>query len=311
MTSVSFPQAGKQSASLPRKSNRRRYNTLIAWAFCGPFIALFATFYLWPLLASFMLGFTDMTSRDLRNPFGAAFVGFENYLALFQDPRFVRSLVNTLYFVAVGVPLTMGLALAIAVVLNSGIGRLKGFFRASFFAPVVTSIVAVAVVWRYLYRDDGLINAALLAIGIDGPNWLSDPAWAMPAMIIMAAWRNIGIPMVIFLAGLQAMPNELYEAARVDGGTRWSSFWDITLPLLRPTLLVVSVLLGMGYLQFFEEPFVMTDGGPLDSTTSLSFYVYDQFGYGQYGVASAASYVLVALIAVFSAAQFRLFRRQD
>jgi multiple sugar transport system permease protein len=289
----------------------RRRRTVVAWLFCLPFIVFFFAFGLWPVVASLLMSFTDIRSRDLRTPFNVGFVGFDNYVALFTDPTFVRALVNTLYFVVVGIPVTMVIALLIAVALNSGIQRLKAFFRVGYFAPVVTSIIAVAVVWRHMYQDDGLINGALSWIGINGPDWLNDTAWAMPALIVMAVWRNFGIPMVIFLAGLQAVPAELHEAASVDGASRWRSFLSITLPLLRPTTLVVAVLLSISYLQFFEEPFVMTGGGPLDATTSIGFYAYEQFGFGLYGPASAASYVLVLLIAVISLVQFRLFRTRS
>lgn len=168
--------------------------------------------------------------------------------------------------------------------------------------------MAIAVVWRFMYQDDGLVNAALAWIGVSGPDWLNDTTWALPALIVMAVWRNIGIPMVIFLAGLQAIPAELKEAASVDGASRMRRLTSITLPLLRPTTLVVAVLLSISYLQFFEEPFVMTRGGPLDSTLSIGYYAYDQFGFGQYGAAAAASYVLVIAIAVLSLVQFRIFR---
>jgi multiple sugar transport system permease protein len=282
--------------------------TAVAWVFCGPFIALFATFGLWPVISSLSMSVTDITARDIRTPLSVNFVGLAHYTALFTDPTFLRAVVNTLYFVAVGIPLTMVIALAIAVALNSGIRRAKGFFRVGYFAPVVTSVVAVAVVWRYLYEPDGMINSILAVVGIQGPDWLNDPNWSMPALILMAVWRHFGIPMVIFLAGLQSIPAELLEAARVDGATRWQSFRSITLPLLRPTTLVVAVLLSIGYLQFFEEPFVMTSGGPLGSTTSISYYAYEQFGFGNYGMASAASYVLVAAIGLLSFVQFRIFR---
>jgi multiple sugar transport system permease protein len=283
----------------------------VAWLFCLPFMVFFLAFGLWPVVASLLMSFTDIRSRDLRTPFNVGFVGFDNYVTLFTDPTFVRALVNTLYFVVVGIPVTMVIALLIAVALNSGIQRLKAFFRVGYFAPVVTSIIAVAVVWRHMYQDDGLINGALAWIGISGPDWLNNTVWAMPALIVMAVWRNFGIPMVIFLAGLQAVPAELHEAASVDGASRWRSFRSITLPLLRPTTLVVAVLLSISYLQFFEEPFVMTGGGPLDATTSIGFYAYEQFGFGLYGLASAASYVLVLLIAVISLVQFRLFRTRS
>jgi multiple sugar transport system permease protein len=282
--------------------------TLTAWAFCGPFVALFATFGLWPVISSLSMSVTDITARDIRTPFSVDFIGLAHYSALFGDPEFRRAGLNTLYFVAVGIPLTMVIALTLAVALNSGIRRAKGLFRVGYFAPVVTSIVAIAVVWRYLYEPDGMINSALAVVGINGPDWLNDPNWAMPALILMAVWRHFGIPMVIFLAGLQSIPADLLEAARVDGATRWRTFRTVTLPLLRPTTLVVAVLLSIGYLQFFEEPFVMTSGGPLGSTTSISYYAYEQFGFGNYGLASAASYVLVAAIGVLSLIQFRIFR---
>ena len=151
----------------------------------------------------------------------------------------------------------------------------------------------------------------LATVGITGPDWLNDPSTSMPALIIMAVWRNFGIPMVIFLAGLQSISREVYEAASVDGSTGVSAFRNITLPLLKPTSLVVAVLLSISYLQFFEEPFVMTNGGPLDSTTSIGYYSYDQFGFGNYGMASAASYVLVLAIVGLSLIQFRVFRSKD
>ncbi|TDO49919.1 multiple sugar transport system permease protein [Kribbella sp. VKM Ac-2527] len=289
----------------------RRRRTLVAWSFCLPFMVFFLAFGLWPVLASLLMSFTDIRSRDLRTPVNVGFVGLENYVTLFDDPTFVRALLNTLYFVVVGIPVTMVISLVIAVALNSGIQRLKGFFRVGYFAPVVTSIIAVAVVWRYMYQGDGLINGALAFVGIHGPDWLNDPVWAMPAMIVMAVWRNFGIPMVIFLAGLQGVAPELHEAASVDGASRWRSFRSITLPLLRPTTLVVAVLLSISYLQFFEEPFVMTGGGPLDSTISIGYYAYEQFGFGLYGLASAASYVLVLVIALLSFLQFRLFRTRS
>jgi multiple sugar transport system permease protein len=296
----------------PRKGNRaRRGRTMAAWLFCSPFLIFFFAFVLWPVLSSLLMSFTDIRSRDLRTPFGVSFVGLDNYLTLFADGTFIRAVLNTLYFVAVGIPVTMLVSLVAAVALNSGITRLKAVFRVGYFAPVVTSIIAIAVVWRYMYQEDGLFNAALGAIGIAGPDWLNDPAWSMPALIIMAVWRNFGIPMVIFLAGLQAIPTELHEAASVDGASKWRSFRSITLPLLKPTTLVVAVLLSIAYLQFFEEPFVMTGGGPLDSTISIGYYAYKQFGFGLYGLASAASYVLVLVIALLSFLQFRLFRTRS
>jgi multiple sugar transport system permease protein len=314
MTSLASVKSAPSPAAGPRRTgpsgtvSERARSTLIAWAFCAPFVALFATFGVWPVLSSLSMSVTDITARDIRTPFSVDFVGLAHYTELFGDPTFLRAALNTLYFVAVGIPLTMIIALALAVALNSGIQRAKGLFRVAYFAPVVTSIVAIAVVWRYLYEPDGMINSVLAVVGIHGPDWLNDPNWSMPALILMGVWRHFGIPMVIFLAGLQSIPEDLLEAARVDGATRRRAFRSITLPLLRPATLVVAVLLSIGYLQFFEEPFVMTSGGPLDSTTSISYYAFEQFGFGNYGMASAASYVLVAAIALLSLLQFRIFR---
>jgi multiple sugar transport system permease protein len=262
-----------------------------------------------PVVASLAMSFTDFTSRDLRNPLAINVVGLENYTKLLSDDRFLHSAFNTLYFVVVGIPLTMVVALAVAVALNSGIQRFRTVFRVGFYTPVVTSIVAVAVVWRFLLQpESGLLNTVLAWVGIDGPNWLQSTTWAMPSLIAMAAWRNMGTLMIIFLAGLQTIPRELHEAAMVDGAGAWRRFRSITLPLLRPTLLLGAVLLGVGYLQFFEEPFVMTKGGPLDHTLSTAYFTYNQFGFGNYSYAAAASYLLFLAIVVLTLAQFRLLR---
>jgi multiple sugar transport system permease protein len=238
-------------------------------------------------------------------------VGLQQYIDLFGDARFLKSLGVTATFVVVGIPVTMAVALALAVALNSGIGRFRAAFRVGFYAPVVTSIVAVSVVWKYILQPDGLLNTVLGWAGIQGPNWLNDTTWALPSLILMAVWRNVGTLMVIFLAGLQAVPQEVQEAAVMDGASPWRRFRSVTLPLLRPTLLLGAVLISVGYLQFFEEAFVMTQGGPLDSTLSTAFYTFEQFGFGKYGFASAASYVLFLAIALLSLLQFRLLRSSD
>ena len=287
----------------------RRRQTLAAWGFSLPFLVLFLVFMAGPVLASLTMSFTDFTSRDLRNPLAINFVGLENYTKLLSDDRFLHSAFNTLYFVVVGIPLTMVVALAVAVALNAGIQRFRTLFRVGFYTPVVTSIVAVAVVWRFLLQpESGLLNTVLGWVGIDGPNWLQSTTWAMPSLIAMASWRNMGTLMVIFLAGLQTIPTELHEAAMVDGAGAWRRFRSITLPLLRPTLLLGAVLLGVGYLQFFEEPFVMTKGGPLDRTLSTAYFTYNQFGFGNYSYAAAASYLLFLAIVVLTLGQFRLLR---
>jgi multiple sugar transport system permease protein len=280
-----------------------------AWVLALPFCLLFLTFTVWPVLQSLFMSITDTRARDLRTPFAVDVIGLQNYTRALSDPVFLTAARNTAYFVLIGVPLTLGLALAAAVALDRGITRLRSLFRLGFYLPVITSIVAVAVVWRFLLQSEyGLFNTVLGWVGIDGPNWLGDPHWSMPALILMASWRNFGTAMIIFLAGLQGVPWSLHEAAAIDGASTWQRFRHITLPLLRPTLLFVSVTTGIGYLQFFEEPFVMTNGGPLDSTISMSMYTYKQFGFGNYGFAASMSYIIFAVVAIVTAIQFRLLR---
>ena len=264
-----------------------------------------------PIAASLGMSFTDITGRDTDNVFGVNFVGFDQYLELFKNAQFLRSMLNTGYFVVVGIPLTLMVGLALALALNGGIRRFRTAFRVGFYVPVVTSIVAVAVVWRFILQDDGLINAGLSLVGINGPDWLNDPAWSMPAMIILAVWRNSGTIMIICLAGLQSIPQEVVEAAKVDGASAWNRLIRIVLPMLRPTLLLGAILLSVGYLQFFDEPFVMTQGGPLGSTLSVTYFTFNQFGFGNYGIAAAASYILFVAIALLSLIQFRILRTRD
>jgi multiple sugar transport system permease protein len=274
-----------------------------------PFCLLFLVFTAWPVVQSLFMSLTDTKSRDLRSPFSVNVVGFDNFAKALADPVFRKAALNTAYFVVIGMPLTLGIALAAAVALDRGITKFRSAFRLGFYLPVITSIVAVAVVWRFLLQQEfGLINTVLGWVGIPGPNWLGDPHWSMPGLILMAAWRNFGTAMIIFLAGLQGVPWVLHEAAAIDGAGAWQRFRHITLPMLRPTLLFVSVTTSIGYLQFFEEPFVMTNGGPLNSTISMSMYTYKQFGFGNYGYAASMSYIIFVVIAIVAAIQFRLLR---
>jgi multiple sugar transport system permease protein len=296
----------------PRAGRAARGQGRAAWVLALPFCLLFLTFTLWPVVQSLFMSFTDTRSRDLRSPFAVNIIGLDNFTKALGDPIFRKSAANTAYFVLVGVPLTMVIALAAAVALDRGITRFRAAFRLGFYLPVITSIVAVAVVWRFLLeRESGLINTVLGWVGVDGPNWLGDPDWSMPALILMASWRNFGTAMIIFLAGLQAVPWMLHEAAAIDGASAWQRFRHVTLPMLKPTILFVSVTTGIGYLQFFEEPFVMTNGGPLNSTISMSMYTYRQFGFGNYGYAASLSYIIFVVIAVVTAIQFRLLREKD
>jgi multiple sugar transport system permease protein len=305
---------GAHRATAPAGARRRDRlrRAGVGWLFAAPFTVLFAVFMAVPVVASLAMSVTDLRSTDLRHPFAVTFVGLDNYARLFGDDLFRRAALNTAVFVVVGVPLTIVAGLAAASALNSALVRFRALFRVGFYLPVVTSIVAIAVVWRFLLDpESGLVDNLLRLVGLPAPNWLGDQHLALPSLIVMAAWRNFGFLMVIFLAGLQAVPAELYESARIDGAGRWQQFRNVTLPLLRPTLLFGGVVTGIGYLQLFEEPFVMTQGGPLSSTLSVSYHIYNQFGFGNYGYAAAASYVLFAAIVALSVLQFRLLRSKD
>lgn len=284
----------------------RRQQAVAAWVLALPFLVLFLVFTAGPVLASLGMSFTDIRSTDMRSPFAVGFIGVDNYAKLLADPLFQKVMVNTFLYLVLGVPLTMALALAVAVGLNR-ITFLRGLFRVGYYLPVVTSIVAVSVVWKFLLRDEGgLLNAVLALAGINGPGWLDSTSLALPSLVVMSSWRNLGALMIIFLAGLQTIPAEVNEATEVDGASAWQRFRYITLPMLRPTLLFGAVITSIGYLQFFEEAFVMTKGGPLDSTRSVTFFTYDQFGFGNYGLAAAASYLLFMAVVVFTFVQFRL-----
>ncbi|MGH8891961.1 MAG: carbohydrate ABC transporter permease [Actinomycetes bacterium] len=309
---MSTATADAVSATRRRPAKGRRREAVAGYLFALPFLLLFLVFTVGPVIASFLMSFTDLRSADVRNPLAVEPVGLSNYTDMFADATFRKAAFNTAYFVLLGVPLTMGLALAVAVGLNSGITRLRTFFRVGYYVPVITSIVAVAVVWRFLLEpDSGIVNTLLGYVGIDGPSWLTTTTWAMPSLIVMAAWRNMGYLVVIFLAGLQTVPKEMHEAASIDGAGAWNRFRHITLPTMRPTLLFGGVITMIGYLQFFEEPFVMTRGGPLDSTLSAAYYTYNQFGFGNYSYAAAISYVLFVVIALVTALQFRLLGNRD
>jgi len=270
----------------------------IAWAFVTPALLVIGVFFLLPVLVAVALSLTDFdiyALADLRN---LRFLGLDNYLQVLSTPLFWQALGNTLYFVVVGVPLSLLVSLGAALLLHSELARCKTFFRTALFTPVVTTLVAVAVVWRYLFHTRyGMVNYALDRIGVGHLDWLGDPHLAMPTIILLAVWKNFGFNMVIFLANLQAIPVELYEAARVDGASALRQLAHITLPMLGPTLLMTGVLTTAGYFQLFAEPYVMTQGGPLRSTVSVLYLMYEEgFKWWNFGAASAVSLLLFALI---------------
>jgi len=296
------------------KARPRLRATLTGWGFTSPFLILFGVFMLVPILASFALAFTSFGIGNIQSWGTAEFVGFENFSKLFEDDLFLKSVRNTAYFVVVGVPLTVIGSLLLATALNQGIGKLRGFFRVGYYLPVVTSIVAIAVIWRYVLEPDvGLINTVLGKVGIEGPNWLGNPNTTMPSIIAVGVWRSLGFSMVIFLAALQTIDPQLHDAAKVDGAKPRQIFRHITVPLLRPAILFVTVVTSIGFLQVFEEPFVMTGptGGTQQSAFTTSMYVYQEgFRFFNLGYASAVAYALFVAIVVLAILQFRFLRSE-
>ncbi|MEO7366739.1 MAG: sugar ABC transporter permease [Gemmatimonadaceae bacterium] len=279
-----------------------------AWFFLAPALILIGVFFFLPVAASLVLSVTDFDIYGIANTSSTRFVGFQNYVKLLHTPDFWNALKNTFYFAFVGGPLTIAVSLGAALLLNSKLVRFKGFFRTLYFTPFVTTLVAVAIVWRYLYNTRyGLFNYGLGKIGISPIDWLGDPHWAMPAIILMAVWKSFGYNMLIFIAGLQAIPEELYDAAQIDGASPWRRFWSITLPMLAPTLVFISVITMIGYFQLFAEPYVMTQGGPLRSTTSVVLLMYEEgFRWWRMGYAAAIAFVLFIVILIATLLQFRL-----
>lgn len=282
-----------------------------AFLFLAPALGVLSLFFFLPVAAALLLSFTDFDIYGLASIQNTRFVGLRNYAALLKTPLFWQALKNTFYFVLVGGPLSLAVSLAAALAVASKLTRFKAVFRTIFFAPVVTTLVAVAVVWRYLYHTRyGFINALLDVFGIPPVDWLGDPRWAMPAIIFLAVWKNFGYNMVLFLAGLQNIPEQLYEAARIDGASGWQQFRRITLPMLAPTFLFVAVITMIGYFQLFAEPYVMTRGGPVQSTVSIVYFMFEEgFKWWNMGTASAVAFVLFAIVLAATLLQLRLQKR--
>ena len=281
--------------------------------FLGPALVAIGVFFFVPVLAAFALSFTDFDIYALGSFDYARFVGFKNYAQLLADPLFWKAFRNTLEFLLIGGPLSIGVSLGAALMIQSKLVRWKGFFRTAYFTPVVTTLVAVAVIWRFIYHPRfGLLNYLLSFAGIGGIDWLGDQHWAMPAIILMAVWKNFGYNMVIFIAGLQNIPAELYEAASIDGAGHLQQLRTITVPLLAPTTVYISILTMIGYFQLFSEPYVMTQGGPLNSTLSIVLLMYQQgFRWWNMGYSAALAFVLFAFILVGSVIQSRIQKRWE
>ena len=285
-----------------------------AWMLLAPGLAAILVLFLVPIAAGFFLSLTDFDIYALGDIDTVRFVGLRNYANLLRDPLLWKAMRNTALFLFAGGPLTLCVALSAALLLHSRAARLKGLFRTIFFAPYVTTLVAVAVVFRYLYHPRfGLIDRGLALFGISPIDWLGDPRWAMPAIILLAVWKNFGYATILLVAGLQAIPESLYEAARIDGANAWQVLRKVTLPLLAPTLLFLGVITTIGYFQFFAEPYVMTDGGkPLNATLSVGLLMYKAgFRWWSMGYAASVAFVLFAVVLALTSIQFALQRRSE
>ena len=287
--------------------------TLTPYLFVSPAMLLLVAFGIFPIIVAAVISTTNMNISGFVRPENIKFIGADNYVTLFNDAQFWQALGNTGGFALLGVPTIVVLSLIVALLLNRSSSPFFQALRSFYFIPAITAIVAVSLVWGYLYNTQfGLFNYALSLVGIPEVQWLSDPILSKFSVGLVAVWRGMGLNTIIFLAALQGVPKEYLEAASIDGASEWRKTISITLPLLRFAIFFVSVTMTISWLQFFDEPFVLTDGGPLGATTSMSIFLYKEgFRLNQFGYASAGSLVLFAIIAVITVIQLRLRKADD
>ena len=281
------------------------------WLLSTPALAAIIIFFLFPALASLGLSFTDFDIYALSDLANLRFIGLQNYSALLGNPLFWQAMGNTMWFVLLGVPLLVATSLGAALLVNARMLRWRPLWRVALFAPYVTTLVATAVVWRYLLHTRyGLINYALGSISMEPIDWLGSPTASLPAILIFVAWKSFGYNMIIFLAALQTVPKELTEAALIDGAGAWSRFRHVTLPAIAPTMLLVAILTVSGMFQLFAEPYVMTQGGPSQSTVTVLYFMYEEgFKYWSIGSGASVAVVLFLIIVAVTMLQLRFARR--
>lgn len=282
-----------------------RHKTL-PYLFIIPAMLFFVVFIIYPVISSFILSFQKQVGPDF------IFVGLENYSKLFKDPTFYTTLTNTLIIFIIQVPVMLFLSIILASALNSKALKFKGIFRTSLIMPYVTSLVATAILFGIMMQTNGLLNGWLSKINVSPVPWLTDGAWAKISIIIIMTWRYTGYNMVVFLAALQNIPEDLYEASSIDGAGKVRQFFSITIPSLKPIILFTGVLSTIGTLQLFDEPYNLTNGGPMDGTMTFGLYIYRAaFQNGNFGYASAISYVLVVIIVILTLIQFKVTGDED
>jgi ABC-type sugar transport system permease subunit len=297
----STPRAAGRS---PRTTGRSGHGK-VALPLVAPAMVLTALFFFVPMALSLVWSFTKYNGLV-----PATWVGATNYTHLAQDPAFRAAIRNTAVYALVTMAIGPALGLGTALLLNRGV-RAQGFFRSVFFLPVTLSLVVVGTMWKVLLADNGFINQCLALVGVQGPSWLNDPSTALLSVSVASVWAGFGFETVIFLAALQSVPRDLYEAAALDGAGRYRTFRAVTLPSLRPTVVFVYVVGIIGALQVYDQMYVMTRGGPLKSTTTIVYYLMERFQRFDLGTASAAAYVLVIALALLSALQLKLSRRDS
>lgn len=282
-----------------------------AWGFVAPALIALAIFFVVPVVSSLLLSLTDFDIYALADLSNLRWIGLENYTRLLGNPLFWQAMKNTVLFAVIGVPLSIAASLGAALLLNARTVKWRPMWRVIFFAPFVTTLVATAVLWNYLLNTRyGVINWALTSIGLPAVDWLGDPATSIPAILLFVVWKTFGYNMLIFLAVLQTVPDELHEAARIDGAGPWSRFRHVTLPAIAPTLLLVSIISVAGFFQLFAEPYVMTQGGPAQSTVTVLYFMYEEgFKWWNLGSASAVAFVLFVCIFAVTMLQLAVSRR--
>jgi multiple sugar transport system permease protein len=284
---------------------RRFRGASAGYLLIAPALIVTIVFLIIPMIVS---GYWSLTHYNGIKP--PQFVGLQNYVDVLSNPRFQRSFQNTVFFVVMGMAIGPVLGLGSAILLNDKL-RLRAIFRTSFFLPTMTSLIVVATIWKLMYADNGIINAVAATFGLPGHDWLNDPTLALPAVVVTAIWQGFGFETVVFLAALQAVPKEYYEAATVDGAGRWAKFRWVTLPGIRPTIVFVYVIGIIGSFQTFDQVFVMTNGGPIQATRTIVFDLVDRFNKLDIGGASAVAYILLVFLAILSYAQLRLGESRD
>nr|WP_310832989.1 sugar ABC transporter permease [Paenibacillus typhae] len=294
--------------SFVKQWNKHKY----PYMFIAPAVILLTLFSIIPIIIALVISFTDMDLVGLADYSNIRGVGFSNYIDIFKDPIFLKSMYNTLIYVVIGVPLVVMASMGVALLLNYGSGWLFKSFRVIYYMPSITNIVAVAVVWGYLYNGSyGLFNYILSWFGLPAQQWLQDPVLAKLSLILLAFWKSIGLNMIIFLAALQGIPRSYYEAAEIDGATGWKKLRYITVPLLGFATFFVTITTLIGWIQFFEEPLVMTKGGPLNATMSMALFIYNNgFQLSKFGYAASGSFVLFIIIIIVTLIQFAVKKKE-